>query len=234
MELCAAKLHCAVQGALTRAAWIRLSSCHRQPLSFSLLFSEQWTLIPIKLSGTWCELKYGIHSISAWNDGMLFRCCVFLLWDIADLEMCLEIEFIYYNYYWSISFGWHPNKNFFIVKQCVQVEGCLYRKGSACQSRWTEQLIHFKLELWEAGSLLSAEVCKTQCLDSKASEMVLVRVWQGAGKSSSLSWLQLSAVILPGKVEVLLGGRLKNFQFNFLFIEKAKSPSCCLHSQLDL
>lgn len=118
-------------GPSDQSYWIRLSLWHRLLLSFSLLFSEQWTLIPIKLSGTWCEMKYGIHSISAWNDGMHFQCCIFLLWDKADLEICLEIEFIYYNYYWSISFGWHPNKNFFIVKQCVWVVGCLYSKGSA-------------------------------------------------------------------------------------------------------
>lgn len=124
---------------------------------------------------------------------------MFLLRDVVDLEIRLELEFIYYNNYWSISFGWHPNKNFFIVKQCVGVEGCLYSKGSACQSRWTEQLIYFKLDLRESGSLLSAKICKTQCLDSRTSVLVLVRVWQGLGKSSSLSWLQVSAVILPGK-----------------------------------
>lgn len=194
-ELSTAKLHCAVQGPLTRAAWIKLSLCHRQLLSFSLLFSEQWALIAIKLSGTWCELKYGIHSISAWNDGMIFKCCLFLLWDIADLEIRLEIAFIYYNYYWSISFGWHPNKNFFIVKQSVDVEACLYSKGSACRHRWTEQLIYFKLDLGKADSLLSAKYAKLY-LDSKASVVVLVSLARGWKELVTVS---ASALILPGK-----------------------------------
>jgi len=62
-------------------------------------------LIPIKLSGISCELKYEIHSISALNDGMILKCCIFLLWDIKYLDICSEIEYIYCNYYLSVSFG---------------------------------------------------------------------------------------------------------------------------------
>lgn len=133
------------------------------------------------------ELKYGIHSISAWNDGMVFKCCIFLLWDIADVEIHLEIEYIYYDYYWSISFGWHPNKNFFIVKQSVGVEGCLYSKGSACQSRWTEQLIYFKLELWEAGkSFISWSMQNSVSGQQSLSD--------GAGQSLARGWKELITV----------------------------------------
>lgn len=68
------------------------------------------------------------------------------------------------------------------MKQFVGVEGCLYSKGSACQSRWIEQLMYFKQEAVR-NCLLSAEVCKTQCLDSKASVMVLVRSSKGVERA---------------------------------------------------
>lgn len=48
---------------------------------FSRIFRTM-NLIPIKLSGISCELKYGIHSISTWNDGMILKRCIFFLWDI--------------------------------------------------------------------------------------------------------------------------------------------------------
>lgn len=50
-------------------------------LFLSLIFGTM-NLIPIKLFGISCELKYEIHWISAWNDGMILNCSIFLLWDI--------------------------------------------------------------------------------------------------------------------------------------------------------
>lgn len=108
---------------------------------FALIFRTM-NLKPIKLSAISCELKYGIHSISAWNGGMILKCCIFLLWDIQYLEIRSEIEYIYCNYYLSISFGRYPNKKFLIVKQSVGVEWCFHSKGSNCQSRWIKQLIY--------------------------------------------------------------------------------------------
>lgn len=135
------------QTPLYRALWPVLPGsgylCVTDNFFLFLSYFQNNELIPVKLPGISCELKYGIHPISAWNDGMILKCCIFLLWDIQYLEISSEIEYIYCNYYLPVSFDWHPNKNLLIVKQSVGVEvWCFYSKGSDCQRRWIEQLIY--------------------------------------------------------------------------------------------